>query len=534
MTGVDGRDAVWGEGQLLAFSGLDAQTSHARGIVGTTLDSAGVALCFPGKARVVFADAAPNHAEFGGDYFVLELAGGLVRGAFVDAFNLLIEGECAVDVDSAFAVRHGVGRTLIGVSEHLRAECLSLPIDEVIAARLVWREAQPVPPGLTPQEEQLYRKALAVMKTQIFTPEGRIPCRWSTPDRWPHRHMWLWDSVFHAIGWRHLDPALARELLSAVFAMQQPDGFIPHMMQPEEGSDITQPPVLAYGASLVYAAQPARDWLAEIYDGCARYLEWDCRNRDSDGGGLLEWFIEGNPTCRSGESGLDNSPRFDAATRMDAVDFNCFLSKEYACMAEFARILGRPQEEEQDWLRRKEEIDLLINARLWSAEDGFYFDYDLDNGALSPVWAVTGFLPLFCGAASREQAARLLAHLENPQTFGTPLPLPSVALNEPSFGTDMWRGPAWLNMGWLIAEGLRDYGYKDKAEGIRRSWLAEVGKQYRAHGSIYEYYDARGLLAPPELSRKGRAGADYPHRVIRDYGWSVTLTVDWLWRGYRT
>jgi len=38
-----------------------------------------------------------------------------------------------------------------------------------------------------------------------------------------------------------------------------------------------------------------------------RYLDWDCRHRDVNDNGLLEWLIEGNPLCRSGESGLDNS-----------------------------------------------------------------------------------------------------------------------------------------------------------------------------------------------------------------------------------
>lgn len=41
-------------------------------------------------------------------------------------------------------------------------------------------------------------KALSVMRVNALAPEGRIEQRWSTPDRMPHRWMWLWDSCYHS------------------------------------------------------------------------------------------------------------------------------------------------------------------------------------------------------------------------------------------------------------------------------------------------------------------------------------------------
>ena len=49
------------------------------------------------------------------------------------------------------------------------------------------------------QYERLYYKALSVQKVNVRSAEGRIPCIWTTPDRVPHKQMWLWDSVFHAL-----------------------------------------------------------------------------------------------------------------------------------------------------------------------------------------------------------------------------------------------------------------------------------------------------------------------------------------------
>src|SRR5918997_1844712 len=43
-----------------------------------------------------------------------------------------------------------------------------------------------------------------------------------------YRHQWYWDSCFHAIAWRHFDPARAREELRTLLRSGRLDGFIPH------------------------------------------------------------------------------------------------------------------------------------------------------------------------------------------------------------------------------------------------------------------------------------------------------------------
>ena len=80
------------------------------------------------------------------------------------------------------------------------------------------------------------------MKTQLYAPEEAFAGIWSTPDRLPHQHMWLWDSIFHAVVFRHVDAGLAQELIRAVWTHQRADGFIPHMADVGQTSDITQPP----------------------------------------------------------------------------------------------------------------------------------------------------------------------------------------------------------------------------------------------------------------------------------------------------
>jgi glycogen debranching enzyme len=372
-------------------------------------------------------------------------------------------------------------------------------------------------------------KALSQLKTQVYSPEGRMKRRWTTPDRWPHRRIWLWDSAFHAIGLRHVDPQLAKDAVEAIFDVQAPDGFIPHMASPSKSSEITQPPVLAFAVGLVNEKLKDRAWLASLYPKLKAYLEWDMRHRDRDGAGLLEWFIENSPTCRSGESGADNSTRFDRASNLDAPDFNAYLAQDFETMASFAAELGMAADVKL-WRERLAKINGLMNERLWDDALGLYMDFDNDAGRQSDVMSFAAFLPLLCGAASQSQAAKLVAHLKNPDTFGTPLPIPTIAKCQSQYySKDMWRGPVWININWLVARGLRRYGYAAEAAELLRKTVAEIELMRERYGTFFEFYDDQRVDDPPKLLRKGSNDPANPyHQVLRDYGWSASLYVEML------
>jgi neutral trehalase len=305
------------------------------------------------------------------------------------------------------------------------------------------------------------------------------------------------------------------------------------MMNPTASSQITQPPVLTLAARLVNDAAPEPGWLAGLYPKLAAYVGWDLTHRDRDSDGLAEWSIEGDPHCRSGESGMDNSARFDDATLLAAVDFNAYLALECDLLAGMVNELGR-KDEAVAWRERYERLCRSISAQLWDPAQGFYFDYDPQRKACSAVMAGAGFLPLICGAPSREQAARLVAHLQNPATFGTPFKIPTIAAqDEAHYSKDMWRGPVWVNLNWLIAQGLRRYGLHDVADVLTEQTLAEIERWYEQYGTFFEFYDDRQEVAPPLLLRKGCCAPEVGpyHQVFHDYGWTATLYVDMVLDG---
>jgi hypothetical protein len=520
---------VWGAGQLLAFSGVDGPTPYAHSLVLRTAPTGcGFLVNLPGEAALQLADSPPTRTFLSGDVFDLAHSAGRTRGAFVDGCHLLIDGPCDVrSCDSQIKVARDGSRTLIGAAAMFDPGRIRADLDATIQERLRWIKSVPRPRVEGLWANKTLTKCMSVLKTAVYSPEARIKHRYTTPDRWPHRGMWLWDSAFHAVGYRHLDPALARDAIDAVLDGQHEDGMVQITFIHGTGRvPMTQPPTLTMAAHFVNQAQASADWVAAIFPKLARYLEWDMANRDTDGDGLVEWDIEPKAQCRCGESGWDNSPRFDAARRLNAVDFNAFLAWECELLAGFARLLGR-HDDAARWSGHHQRLCRLMNQKLWNEQHGIYMDAFAGTGQQQPMLTGAGFLPLVCGAPSKEQARRLAAHLHDPRTFATPLPVASVPpVEREHYSKDMWRGPVWVNINWVIARGLARYGLHDEARLIRDRTLGAIEKYYRQHGAIFEFFDDEDRVPPPQLLRKQSNNPnEWIHQVIHDYSWTAALYI---------
>lgn len=406
-------------------------------------------------------------------------------------------------------------------------EKIGWDIDSLRNRILAYYEAKPA--CRRPALERLYYKCLSVNRVNVYSPQDGFTCRFTTPDRLPHKQMWLWDSMFHAMTFAQYDPQMAKESLLAVLQAQREDGFIPHMMKSKTvTSAITQPQVVAWAALTVYRATKDLDFLAACADKIAAFELWFLQNRDLNGNGLLEWKTDySNVRCRCDESGMDNSPRFDTTETLDAIDCSCFMVHDCRCLAEIYRMLEREPEAAR-FQKIADDMGQRINDLLWDEEIGAYCDRTL-SGKLTHVLSVCSFLPLFAGVCTPERAARLVAHLHNETTFGTPLPVASISRDHPDYGADMWRGCVWLNFNYFILLGLRRYGYADEAQRLLERTLQSVNRWFRETGNVFEFYDAEDETAPWHLNRKGPQPPvpDYRIRMhaITDFNWSACFTL---------
>jgi glycogen debranching enzyme len=548
---------IWGEGAIFAFSGFDGPTCSASNFVLAygaepfdlwvhTAEPHVLRLRLSGTARVLAAT---------GDVLALQTATGELDITFSawhtvigqlpeDATVELVAAPPAAGADpwaphydprplttteTVFLRRAGARFALTyGESPEQAAERAAAGLVADLPAELERRLSfyRLLPRGADDVETRFLRKCASVMKVNTLGPEGAIRRRWSTPDRIPHRHMWLWDSVFHSFAMNRIDPQLSSELLMAMLDAQRPDGMAPHIATVSgHTSEITQPPLLAWAIQENDAVLGDRAQLADLLPRLEAYLEWNLAHRDRNGNGLLEWAIEANAKSRSGESGMDNCPRFDGAVALDAPDFSAYQAHDMACLAQMADTLDLPDRAGL-WRGRSQAMAQAIQARLWHQDRQFYCDRDMD-GHFVPVRAVSGFMPLLLDGIPPERVDALERALLDPSGFGAPCPIPSVALDEPAWSTDMWRGASWINMNYMTILGLKRHGRTATARLLTERTLAYVRAAYERYGVLFEFFDARCQRPPMACDRKGPVSGRYDIRakyeVIRDYHWTAAL-----------
>ncbi len=552
----------WGQGQLFAFSALDGESFFSDGFTGTLCgDKVGVIFHTAIRRTLFFGDMykfiAPELKCVTSDMIVLETLTGtfsmlfaerhLVVGECADGVGVFVSfgGRCEItrsdDIElhnsndgeyTALLVRGGRFAFAYGKSEKEVAE---LCLKGISLETEVLKESKKKPfENTLPEGDKyasLYAKCISVMRSQLYSPEGNIKRIWSTPDRLPHRNMWLWDSVFHAVGHRHLDTGIAQNLILALFDVQRADGFIPHMARPDYISAITQPPVIAWGAWLVYEKSKDKEFLRTVFESNRKFLFWCRDNRRKSARELYCWHTNPELNNRCDESGMDNSPRFDTDSDLYAVDLSCYMANEARFMAKISDELGN-REDSALFTAWYEKISADINDVLWCENDGFYYDYDIRNDCFSKVQSVASFLPVFSGVCNEGQCERLVVHLTASDEFATEFPIPCVSKKDSSFGLDMWRGPVWINYNYMILRGLSDYGYGALSQRIKEKTLDVINEWYIRTGTVYEFYDSENRTPPFCFNRKGEIYEPYDFRVkyqsIRDYGWSVTLAFDLL------
>ncbi len=535
----------YGYGQLFCFSGIDGETSRVDDFVAMT-QAEPITLRFHFEDAVTLKIPVDESAIFnvvtgdildGDGFFVAFLNKNTLVGKSPVRPFVLTEG----DHRSAFEGNTEVIRTNFAYfyltteqkngeyyfTFSYRARNTKLlsqsELDALKKDRLAYFENMPV--CKDEKYERLYYKCLSVNKENTYSAEGEIPCRWTTPDRVPHRFMWIWDSAFHSMAFAQYNLPMAKDSIRAVLALQEGDGFISHMMGTYGGfSNVTQPQVLSWAVWNIYSKDGDKEFVRECVPALAKFLSWTMKNRDKNGNGLLEWFTEPDYTeCKCGESGLDNSPRFDFENDMDAIDFSTYLCNDSKYLSMLFAEIGDTENAEY-FKGVHESVKEKINALMWSEEDGLYYDR-LFDGTLTGVASFASFLPMFAGLCSQSRADKMVKVLLDEKRFWTAMPIPSMPKNSEFYDVDMWRGCSWLNVNYFVILGLRKYGYTEIANELRRRTLDSVNKWYEKTGTVFEFYDADDVICPFHLKRKGEPPEvpDYRMHVhsISDYNWSA-------------
>ena len=152
-----------------------------------------------------------------------------------------------------------------------------------------------------------------------------------------------------------------------------------------------------------------------------------------------------------------------------------------------------------------------IIEKFWDEDEKIFFSLFHKHGkehkirikTISSLFPITLDIP-------EEYLNHLINHLKNKKEFWSPYPVPSVSMDEPSFGPFtntryIWRGTTWINTNYFISLGLLKHGYDEIYRELREKTLELVSKF-----GFCEYHD-------PFTGEPGMA--------MRDFGWS-TLAIE--------
>jgi hypothetical protein len=244
--------------------------------------------------------------------------------------------------------------------------------------------------------------------------------------------------------------------------------------------------------------------VAEAYPALSAYQAWlDANRRTADG--MYAW-------AHAYESGVENAPRFasrderrlDDTRGLAAPDFCAYVALQLEALAWMAARLGLPHEA-QRWEAQRTALRNQIDTRLWDRVAGLYFDRDTVSGDLVRTRTIASLLPLWAGAPAPDRAARMVEQVMDPAAFASLIPLPSVALNDPTFERDMWRGPVWVNTAFAVILGLLRYGYQREAAELAWRLIHGVFECYARHGRFYEFYDPSSFDIAALHRKRGNA-----------------------------
>lgn len=235
------------------------------------------------------------------------------------------------------------------------------------------------------------------------------------------------------------------------------------------------------------------------------------------------------------ESGHDTSYRLEGkAAYLATVDLNSLLYKyeadiEMALRQHFGGSLEDPAtgtiHRADTWKSLAIKRKANISRYLWNEQDSMFYDYHIKKHAQERFESATCFWPLWSGAASEEQAAKLvknsLSKLEEHGGLvsGSLESRGAVGIDRPS---RQWDYPfGWAPHQILVWQGLKNYGYVSTARRLVYRWLYMMTRAFvDFNGVVVEKYNVLDVAAPHKVDAEyGNQGTDFKGVASEGFGW---------------
>ena len=308
-------------------------------------------------------------------------------------------------------------------------------------------------------------------------------------------YLFLWDSSFIMMFGRYASRAFNfQKTLDNFYARQHKDGFIcrelretgpgEHFTRHDPSS--TGPAILSWTEWEYYKTTADKERLSDVYYPLLAYHEWMKENHT---------WRDGTYWSTGWGCGMDNQPRVEPG-RHEAFSHAHMVWVD-ACLQAIldARTLIRMATElghEEDISVLQTEIDHLtnvVNNRLWSETDAFYYD-EWRDGRLNGVKSVAAYWALLAEIVPPERLERFVAHLDNEKEFKRPNRVPTLSADHPDYCPEggYWCGSVWAPTNYMIMKGLEATGYDQLAHEIASAFVDHVTQVYQDTETVWENY----------------------------------------------
>lgn len=356
-----------------------------------------------------------------------------------------------------------------------------------------------------PDRKMLYWSSFNMMRQVFYPAEGESSYNYYVFSREP---TWGWGhggQVFHEsitmLAYAFMDPQSAMDSQRVYSERQYDNGYInyrtgSHLDEIIEhnGQLTSSAPWYAWQNWEVYKITEDEAFLKEMYQSSKRFYNFYVSNRDSDKDGLAEWG--GHAVLESVRDALVAVwDEVGWPSNFEGVDINSMLVSEAKALEAMALELGLESEADR-WRQDYEKREALIRSTFWDAEKGFFFnadkkdnDFTFKNEHDLKREEIIGFLPLWSGTATPEQAEKLVEKLTDSTKFWRKYGVPSLAADDPYYNDKgYWNGPVWVEWNFLIVQGLLKYGYEEEAKELVNRVAEGMIIQLKKDHNLWEFY----------------------------------------------
>lgn len=374
------------------------------------------------------------------------------------------------------------------------------------------------------QYQATYARALDVLHrntTKLNTYPGPVLIEGST-----YGGIWQECAPQEGLVYSRFRPDAARNNHLAFFSQQREDGQLPCWLRKDSVGFGQIQMVVPIAATAWELAQRTGDneLLEKTYAACSRWDAWLRRYRDTRHTGLCEGFC-------TYDTGHDNSPRWagipNRCPDTDAhkcppvaslprlcPDLSATVYGGRVALAAMAHALGKSAEAD-GWLTDAAAIQSAIMNKLYLPEDAAFYDLDAQNRFVrirgDVISRVLG--EHVVDQKAFEEIYRRQIH--NPSAFWAAYPLPSIALDDPTFvrpiPRNSWGGASQALSALRTPRWMEHYGKPADLAHLMQQWVRAILRDPRF---LQQLDPNTGIFTPD----------------VGDYSPAALVFTDFTWR----